>query len=108
MTSIAKKVTVITEKIILDGVAKIIEAAGAAGYTVTPCGGKGSRNLRSADRPRLVDEFTNIKIEVIVTDEAVATVITEKVMEAYFQNYSGITYIQDVEILREQKFAQKS
>ena len=108
MTSKAKKVVIITEKLILDGVVKIIDKAGAVGYTVIPCGGKGSRNVRSTDRPSLVGEFTNVKIEVIVTDEAMAKAITEEVVDTYFANYSGITYVQEAEILRAQKFAQKT
>ncbi len=107
MTSKAKKIVIITEKLILDGVLNIIERAGATGYTVTACGGKGSRNTRSEDRPKVVDAFANVKIEVIVTDESAANTITEQVVDTYFDNYSGITYLQEAEILRPQKFAQK-
>ena len=108
MTYKAKKVVIVTEKLILDGVIKIIEAAGAGGYTVVAASGKGSRGVRSADRPRVVDAFANVKIEVIVGDEADANTIAENVASRYFENYSGITYLQDVEILRPQKFVKKS
>ncbi|MFW5834045.1 MAG: P-II family nitrogen regulator [Pseudomonadota bacterium] len=107
MTYKAKKVVIITEKIILDGVVKLIEKAGAVGYTVTPCGGKGSRNVRSLDRAPVIAEFANVKIEIIVADDELASKITEQVVETYFKNYSGITYLQEAEILRPQKFAQK-
>jgi hypothetical protein len=36
------------EKVLLKKLAKIIDEAGAAGYTVMEAGGKGSRNVRSS------------------------------------------------------------
>lgn len=100
----AKKVVIITEKLILDGVIKIVERAGATGYTVFATGGKGSRGVRTEDRPRVVDAFANVQIDVIVRSEEVANKIADEVAATYFQNYSGITYIQDVEVLRPQRF----
>ena len=104
MTHKAKKIVIITEKLILDGVVKIIEREGARGYTVFACGGKGSRGVRSEDRPRVVDAFANVQIDVIAGSEEVANRIAEEVATTYFQNYSGITYLEDVEILRPGKF----
>lgn len=98
-----KKVVIITEKLIVEGVLKIVEAAGATGYTVHSTGGKGSRQVRSEDRPHVVEAFFNVQVDVIATD-AVARQIAEEVAAKYFTNYSGITYIQDVEILRLRKF----
>lgn len=100
----AKKIVIITEKLILEGVAQIIEEAGASGYTVTPAGGKGARGVRAAERASVVDGFKNVKIEVITSDPAVAERIADAVAERYFENYSGITYSEPVEILRPHKF----
>lgn len=99
----AKKVVIITEKLIVDGVLRIIESAGATGYTVHNTGGKGSRGIRSQDRPRVVEAFANVQVDVIAT-EPVARKIAEDVAAQYFANYSGITYLEDVEILRPAKF----
>lgn len=104
MTHRARKVVIITEKLILDGVLKIVEEEGATGYTVHAAGGKGSRNVRSQDRPRVVEAFSNVQVEVIVSKPEVAERIAEVVAETFFDNYSGITYIQDVDVLRPQKF----
>ena len=104
MTYKARKVVIITEKLILGGVARIIENSGATGYTVTATGGKGSRNIRSADRARVVDAFANVKIDVITGSEEVATRIVDEVAAKYFSDYSGIVYLEDVEILRPHKF----
>lgn len=103
MTHKAKKIIIITEKLITDNVTKIIEDCGATGYTIINAGGKGSRGMRSNERNTLTDTYANVKIEVI-TSEALANEIAEKVASKYFENYSGITYLQDVEILRPAKF----
>ncbi len=41
MAQQAKKLVIITEKVLLKDVSKIIEAAGATGYRVMAAGGKG-------------------------------------------------------------------
>ncbi len=104
MTHKATKIVIITEKIIFDGVTQIIEDAGASGYTVVAAGGKGSRGIRSSDRPAVVDAFSNMKIEVITASREMADRIADEVAARYFDNYSGITYLEEVEILRPRKF----
>lgn len=102
----AEKLVIITEKIIAKGVCEIIEACGATGYTFVAAGGKGSRNMRStSDRASVVEDFDNIKIDIIVNDKAMAEDIMNQVTEKFFQHYSGITYLETVEILRPKKFA---
>ncbi|MEM6730985.1 MAG: hypothetical protein AAF658_05490 [Myxococcota bacterium] len=105
MTHKAKKVVIITEKLITNGVIEIINESGAVGYTVHSTGGKGSRGIRSEDRTRLVEAFANIQIDVIATEE-VAHTIAQKVADKYFARHSGITYLEDVEVLRPGKFSQ--
>jgi len=101
----AEKVVIITEKIISKGVCEIIEDCGATGYTIVAAGGKGSRNIRSTtERASVVDAFVNIKIEIIVNDFDMAENIMNRVRNKYFQNYSGITYLEDIKILRPEKF----
>ena len=101
----ATKIVIITERSILDGVAELLEEHGATGYTYTQAGGKGSRGKRRIDRaPQVTSILENVKIEVIVPDHDMAERITEAVVDAYFDNYSGITYVEPVEILRPAKF----
>jgi nitrogen regulatory protein PII len=105
----AEKVVIITERIIAAGVCDIIEACGATGYTVVAAGGKGSRNARStSERASVIEDFANVKIEVIVNDKSMAEKMMDKVTEKYFQHYSGITYMEYVEILRPAKFGDSS
>jgi|TARA_R100000005_G_scaffold96027_1_gene80198 nitrogen regulatory protein PII len=104
MTFKAAKVVIITEKVILEQVAQIIESLGATGYTVFAAGGKGSRGVRPAGRAAVVDGFSNVQIEVITATHETAEKIAVEVADRFFQNYSGITYLEDVEILRSHKF----
>lgn len=104
MTHKAKKIVIITEKFIVEQVTKLIEDCGATGYTICSAGGKGSRGKRSEGRGGVSEAYANVKIESIVGDEALAHEIINKVAEKYFANYSGITYIENVEIVRPQKF----
>ncbi len=104
MTYAATKTVIITEKMILDQVTAIIENSGGHGYTVVAAGGKGSRGVRSTGRAAVVDEFSNVKIEVITLDRETAMRIADTVAERFFKDYSGITYLEPVEILRPHKF----
>lgn len=100
-----KKLVIITEKMIATKVCASLEDLGASGYTTVAAGGKGSRNVRSmTERASVIDDFSNVKIETIIADEKTAEEIMRKIAEQHFENYSGITYIEDVQILRPAKF----
>lgn len=104
MTEKATKVTIISEKLIQADIVRIIEDAGASGYSVFEGGGKGQHGLRPTARPKVVNDFGIVKIEAVVADRSVADTIAEKVAATYFDNYSGIVYLEEVEILRPKKF----
>jgi nitrogen regulatory protein PII len=105
VTHQAWKTVIITEKLLVDRVAEIIEANGGTGYTYVSAGGKGSRGKRATtDRAAVVDGLSNVKIEVITPDHANAEAIAEAVAAQFFENFSGITYLEPVEILRQHKF----
>lgn len=104
MTHMATKIVIITEKLILEKVKRVIEAAGATGYTIVAAGGKGSRGVRASGRAAVVDAFTNVKVEVITANREAAVKIADEVAARFFEDYSGITYLENVEILRPDKF----
>ena len=104
MTISATKITIVSERVILEKITAIIEAAGATGYTVIEGGGKGSHGLRTTERPAVVKALAIVKIEVVVADRETAETIADAVNEQYFKNYSGIVYLERVEILRQHKF----
>lgn len=99
MAKPAKKLIIITEKLLLKKIGKIIDEAGATGYTVLETGGKGSRNARSSGRAGVSDTTSNIKFEVLTESREMALEISDKVAAHFFNDYAGIAYICDVEVL---------
>lgn len=105
MSQQATKLVIVTEKLLLKKVAKIIDEAGAPGYTVIETGGRGSRNVRSSGQPTVSDTYTNIKFEVLTPNREMAVKISDEVAARYFDDYSGISYLCDVmEVLHAHKF----
>jgi nitrogen regulatory protein PII len=96
----AIKLTIVTERMLLREVVRIIEAAGASGYTVTPASGKGSKNLRSSGDPTVSDNYGNVRIEVITLEPEISERIANEIGEKFFENFSGIIYRDQVEVLR--------
>ena len=104
MTQDAIKLGIVTETLLLKKIAKIIDTAGATGYTVVAAGGKGSRNVRSSGQPSVGDSFSNIKIEVLTPSREMALQISDEVAGQFFEDYSGITYLCNAEILSAHNF----
>ncbi len=99
MAKPAKKLVIITEKILLKKVANIIDESGVTGYTVVETGGKGSRNVRSSGQPNVSDTQANIKFEVLTENREMAENIADQIAMKFFNDYAGIAYICDAEVL---------
>jgi nitrogen regulatory protein PII len=99
MAKPAKKLVIVTEKILLKKIANIIDESGATGYTVMETGGKGSRNVRSSGQPNVSDTQANIKFEVLTENRDLAENIADQVGIKFFNDYAGIAYICDAEVL---------
>ncbi len=105
MSKQASKLVIVTEKLLLNKIAKIVEEAGSTGYTVVQAGGKGSRNVRSSGQPAVSDTYSNIKFEVLTPNRDMAVKISDEVAAQFFDDYSGIAYICDaIEILHAHQF----
>ena len=104
MTQQASKLVIVTEKLLLKKIVKIIDEAGATGYTVVAAGGKGSRNERTSGQPTVSDTYSNIKIEVLTANRDMALKISDEVAAQFFDDYSGIAYLCDAEVLHAHKF----
>ncbi|WP_448574017.1 P-II family nitrogen regulator [Trichothermofontia sp.] len=104
MAKPAKKLVIVTEKVLLKKIAAIIEEAGASGYTVLETGGKGSRNVRSTGHPNVSDTTANIKFEVLTPDRIMAQTIASQVAEKFFTDFAGMIYLCDAEVLYGQSF----
>ncbi|MBE7384993.1 MAG: hypothetical protein F6J95_026720 [Leptolyngbya sp. SIO1E4] len=99
MAKQANKLVIVTEKLLLKKIAKIIDEAGATGYTVMDTGGKGSRNVRSSGQPSVSDTEANIKFEVLTASRDMAEKISDRIAVEFFNDYSGIAYICNAEVL---------
>ena len=104
MTQQASKLIIVTEKLLLKKIAKIVDAAGATGYTVVDAGGKGSRNVRSSGKPTVSDTYSNIKFEVLTPNRDMAVKISDEVAAQFFDDYSGIAYLCNAEVLHAHSF----
>ncbi|MDZ3822697.1 MAG: hypothetical protein U0S76_03755 [Pseudoxanthomonas sp.] len=98
-TAVRKLVTIVTEARIERQLLAAVEAAGARGWTITDVRGKGSRGVRRAE----FDLSGNLRLEV-VCETAVAEAIAASVRERFYADYAMILYLQDVEVLRPEKF----
>ena len=94
-----KLVTIITEGLLKDQVIEILKSHGTTGYTVTRAEGEGSRGVQASHW-----EGPNQRIESIVTP-AMGDAIMESIADKFFDDYSVIAWLSNVEVLRGEKFA---
>jgi nitrogen regulatory protein PII len=101
----ARKIVVIVEQMMTDKVCALIEKHGAKGYSVIDCSGKGHHGTHGQPgRASVAQDFALSRIEAIVSDRAAAERMTFDLTETYLKQQSGIVYLQDVEIVRSEKF----
>ncbi|CAN5832907.1 hypothetical protein BH23CYA1_BH23CYA1_01200 [soil metagenome] len=104
MAKPACQLIIVTEKLLLKKIAEIIDKAGATGYTVVPAGGRGSRDVRSSGQPAVSETYTDIKIEVLTDNRDMAMKIADEVAAQFFDDYAGIAYLCDAEVLSAHQF----
>ncbi len=91
--------TVITEAVIEQSLLRDLERIGVRGYTVSDARGRGSRGVRDA----AWEEAANIRIEVICPRGQAESVIGH-LQTRYYADYAMVAYLQEIEILRPDKF----
>jgi hypothetical protein len=91
--------TVVTEAVLERELVTELELLGVRGYTITDARGKGSRGQRQSDWA----QDGNIRIE-IVCEPALAERIAARLRERYYDHYAMILFLQDVSVLRPDKF----
>jgi nitrogen regulatory protein PII len=94
-----RMVTIVTEAALERALVTELEALGVKGFTITDARGKGSRGTRQSD---WVQEG-NIRVEVIC-DPELADRIAAHVRDKFYANYAMILFLQDVSVLRSDKF----
>ncbi|MEM9880440.1 MAG: DUF3240 family protein [Pseudomonadota bacterium] len=100
----ATKVTIIAEQLLQDKLIDAIEAAGAKGYTIVDGSGKGQHLTRASDRAVIVSDFSIIRIEAIMADDAQAHALATDVRDRFFTQQSGIVYLSQIEIIERERF----
>lgn len=103
MTGVAashrKLVTVITESTLERDLLREIESLGVGGYTVSDARGRGDKGVRASHW----GHSSNIRVE-IVCDTPLAERVLERLRERYYEHYAIVMWVQDVEVLRADKF----
>jgi nitrogen regulatory protein PII len=94
-----RMVTIVTEAALERMLLAELDALGARGYTVTDARGKGGRGMRQSDWT----QEGNIRVEVIC-EAALAERIATRVREKFYDHYAMILFMQDVQVLRADKF----
>ena len=92
-------VSVITEAAIENLLLRDLDKLGVRGYTVYDARGRGSRGVRDA----AWEETANIRIDVICP-RTLAESVLNHLQAHYYTNYAIVAFLQDVEILRPEKF----
>ena len=93
-----KLLTIICEPVLSSKILTLSKAHGATGFTLTEVSGEGSGEKSSGEIPLL-----KMKIEIVV-DLELAEKLMEVLAKTYFQNYSVITYVIDISVMRPEKF----
>lgn len=91
--------TVITEAAIEKNLLRDLNQLGVHGYTVLDARGQGGRGVRDA----AWGEAANIQIEVICA-RALAETVLQEFQARYYDNYAMVAFLQEVEIIRPDKF----
>lgn len=93
-----KLVTLIIERVLKDKVLRDLRKLGAKGWTLTNVSGNGSRGVRASEW-----EGENLRVETVVSP-AVADKILEHVSAMYFAHYAVIVYMENVQVVRGDKY----
>ena len=97
-TTTLKLVTIVAERILQDQLLRALSALGSTGYTMTQATGKGSRGVRASEW-----EGPDVRLETLVSAD-VADAIVERIADKYFEHYAVIVWVQDVEVVRGDKY----
>lgn len=93
-----KLVTIVAEAVLEERLIQTLETAGARGWTLAQVRGEGSRGVRASEW-----EGRNVRVETLVSPE-VADRLMDVLAERYFPHYAVVAYVQDVEVVRGEKY----
>jgi nitrogen regulatory protein PII len=93
-----RKVTIVAEALLEERLLRAIRERGARGFTLAEVRGEGSRGVRASDW-----EGKNVRIETLVPAEAADRILAH-VAEAYFPHFAVVAWVEDVEVVRGDKY----
>jgi hypothetical protein len=91
--------TIVTEAVLERELLAEFDALGVRGYTITDARGRGGRGTRKSDWA----QDGNIRVE-IVCEPALAERVAAQLRDRYYDHYAMILFMQDVGVLRPDKF----
>ena len=94
-----KLLTVITEANLERDLTRELDALGVGGYTITDARGRGEQEARRSSW----GHTGNIRVEV-VCDTPLAEHLLGRLRDKYYEHYSIVMWVQEVEVLRPGKF----
>ena len=97
--TLRKLVTCITEASLERELSREIESLGVRGYTITDVRGRGEQGARSSSW----GHTGNVRVEV-VCDVPLAERLLSRLREKYAAHYAMVLWVQDVEVMRPDKF----
>jgi nitrogen regulatory protein PII len=91
--------TIVTESAVEQTLLRELERMGVKGYTVSDARGMGSRGSRDA----AWHEVANIRIEIVCGRQPAEDILVH-LQTKYFKDYAMVSFMQEVEVLRAEKF----
>jgi len=95
-----KLLTIICEAPAQKNITDILEKNNISGYTFYEVGGNGSKGIRGQG----LQNEKNIKLEVILQEEKLYRIL-EEIARTLFSDYAIVTYVNDVGVIRIEKFS---
>lgn len=95
-----KLLTITCEILAQKNVIDILHRHHISGYTFYEVGGSGAKGIRGQG----FQSEKNIKIEVILQEEKLSDIL-EEIARTLFSDYAIITYVNDVGVIRMEKFS---
>ena len=94
-----RKVTIVAEAFLEERLLQEVREHGARGFTVGQVRGEGSRGVRASEW-----EGRSVRIEALVSNEVADRILTH-LAEHYFPHYAVIAWVEQVEVVRGDKYA---
>jgi nitrogen regulatory protein PII len=94
-------VTIIIEALAKEAIVELLKQIKVQGWTCFTVTGSGSQGLRPGD----IEEFSNVQFEVLLAPEQSENLLL-RLRDEFFSRYAIVVHVQEVRVLRSEKFIQ--